>query len=110
MAILSLFFPYNFLIPFLYFIYLQFLSASSNLDIGRDDRFLSKFLSYKHWDVEKAVGSIYAYYNFKEENPDWMVHHPVEYFREEFLDIKAKFIMPQPDKEGRPIVVFKMGK
>lgn len=81
-----------------------------DLCIGTEDIFMSKFLFYTNWSVEEALNAIRRYYEFKFRNPEWLAHHTVEYFREEFLDIKAKFLMPLPDKMGRPIVIFKTGR
>lgn len=78
--------------------------------MGIDDAFLSKFLSCKNWHLERAYVALHHYYDFKAENPKWMAHHHPAYFREQFLDVAARFVMPQPDKEGRPILVIKMGK
>lgn len=79
------------------------------MSVGTEDIFMSKFLFYTNWDVEKAFESIVRYYEFKAGHTDWLAHHTVEYFREEFLNINAKFLMPLPDKMGRPVVIFKSG-
>ncbi|XP_005185824.1 alpha-tocopherol transfer protein [Musca domestica] len=81
---------------------------SLNLSVGTDDIFLAKFLSFKNWHLERAYVAIHNYYDFKAENPDWMAHHHPAYFREQFLDVAARFVMPQPDKEGRPILIIKL--
>ncbi|KAI8115204.1 Alpha-tocopherol transfer protein [Lucilia cuprina] len=85
----------------------MYLNHSNDFNIGSEDIFLSKFLFYSNWDVERAFENIRRYYDFKAEHPKWLAHHTVEYFRGQFLDIKAKFLMPTPDKMGRPIVIFK---
>lgn len=93
-----------------YRIFFSNFKDAPDLSVGNEDIFMSKFLFYTNWYVEKAFESIRRYYDFKANHPEWLAHHTVEYFREEFLDIKAKFLMPLPDKMGRPLIVFKSGK
>ncbi|XP_075150279.1 alpha-tocopherol transfer protein [Haematobia irritans] len=81
---------------------------SPNLNVGKDDAFLSKFLSSKNWHVERAYVALHHYYDFKAENPEWVAHHPIDHFHDEFLEVCARFIMPKPDKEGRPILIIKL--
>uniref|UniRef100_A0A1A9WEN3 CRAL-TRIO domain-containing protein n=1 Tax=Glossina brevipalpis TaxID=37001 RepID=A0A1A9WEN3_9MUSC len=85
----------------------KLIEKSRDLSVGCDDVFLTKFLSFAKWDVNKAYESLRRYYDFKAEHPDWLAHHPVEYFRDHFLETRTRFVMPHPDKDGRPIVIIK---
>lgn len=50
---------------------------------------------------------MHAYYDFKLKHPLWMAHHTVEYYEKVFYATQCRFIMPQTDKNGRVLVVFK---
>lgn len=75
--------------------------------MGTDEIFLTKFLYYTNWDTFKAYQAIHAYYDFKLKHPLWMAHHTVEYYAKVFYATNCRFIMPQTDKNGRVLVVFK---
>ncbi|XP_053958361.1 retinaldehyde-binding protein 1 [Anastrepha ludens] len=81
--------------------------TSNELEIGTDDVFLSKFLSFGGWEAKRAYDAIIRYYDFKQHNPDWLAHHPVLYFRDHIYQTLSKYIMPKPDKDGRVIFVSK---
>ncbi|XP_030377729.1 uncharacterized protein LOC115626482 [Scaptodrosophila lebanonensis] len=85
----------------------QLVQKSSELDVGTDDTFLTKFLHYTHWDSVKAYQAIHAYYDFKHKHPTWMAQHPIEYYRKLFYATHCRFVMPRTDKNGRVLVIFK---
>ncbi|XP_023158796.1 uncharacterized protein LOC101452288, partial [Ceratitis capitata] len=80
---------------------------SSELEVGTDDVYLSKFLSYCGWQVKEAFEAINRYYDFKHHNPTWVAQHPVVYFKDMIYHTLCKYIMPKPDKDGRIIFVSK---
>ncbi|KAH8394253.1 hypothetical protein KR215_010698 [Drosophila sulfurigaster] len=85
----------------------QIVEKSEELQIGTDETFLTKFLYYTHWDTFKAYQAIHAYYDFKLKHPTWMAHHPIQYYSKVFNATQCRFIMPQTDKNGRVLVIFK---
>lgn len=100
------------IIPLIVFFYylIKFtisLTESNELQVGVDEIFLTKFLHYTHWDTFKAYQAIHAYYDFKLKHPTWMSQHPVDYYSKVFYATHCRFIMPQTDRNGRVLVIFK---
>ncbi|XP_068140284.1 retinaldehyde-binding protein 1 [Drosophila tropicalis] len=85
----------------------QLVEKSDVLHVGTDDTFLTKFLHYTHWDTIKAYQAIHAYYDFKHKHPNWVARHPVDYYQKLFYATHARFVMPNVDKNGRVLVIFK---
>lgn len=84
-----------------------FIKECENLKIGLEDILLTKYLHFTHWDVAKAYEAVQNYYEFKLAHPECMARHPVDYFRDHFIKSGSRYIMPEPDKEGRVIVIMK---
>lgn len=85
----------------------NYIIESTESEVGTDDIFLTKFLYYTNWDTFKSYQAMHAYYDFKLKHPLWMAHHTVEYYAKVFYATQCRFIMPQTDKNGRVLVVFK---
>lgn len=75
--------------------------------MGTDEIFLTKFLHYTNWDTLRAYQAIHAYYDFKQKHPTWMAQHPIQYYAKLFYATHCRFVMPQTDKHGRVLVIFK---
>ncbi|EDW57697.1 retinaldehyde-binding protein 1 [Drosophila virilis] len=85
----------------------QLVEKSDELQVGTDEIFLTKFLHYTNWDTLRAYQAIHAYYDFKQKHPTWMAQHPIQYYAKLFYATHCRFVMPQTDKHGRVLVIFK---
>ncbi|XP_017002843.2 clavesin-2 [Drosophila takahashii] len=85
----------------------QLVEKCDDLVVGTEDTLLTKFLHYTRWDTIKAFQAIHAYYDFKRRHPTWVARHPIEHFRQIFYGTHCRYVMPQVDRNGRVLVVFK---
>ena len=77
--------------------------------IRTDDAYLLRFLRAKKFDHDRAMKSIHSHYAMKRDNKSVFARmRPSEV--KHVLAAETLLVLPQRDKEGRQVMIFKPSK